>query len=150
VSQRVKRDIRRLCQCLLYMTALHLCPALRKKAQKDGYDTVRDQYRSFQEEGREVLKEPVTEKTIVQAWSLFGRVLGSLPARTLRTSGGIEVVVYKFQARLLEFGNKYRTEKTDSAHHDRSVERSQKTGFDLLRVTQTLARGDLEHNLLFR
>lgn len=132
------------------MTALHLCPAFRKKAQKDGYDNVRDQYRSFQEEGREVLREPVTEKTIVQAWSLFGRVLGSLPAQPVHAVGGIEVVVYKFQARLLEFGNKYRTEKADTSSHDRSVERSQKTGFDLLRVTQTLARGDLEQNLLLR
>ena len=150
MSQRVKRDIRRLCQSLLYMTALHLCPAFRKKAQREGCDAVIARYRSLQEEGREVLKEPVTEKTIVQVWSLFSRVLGSLPAQPVQPVGGMEVVVLKFQARLLEFGNKcrYRTEKPDAPLHDRTVERSRKTGFDLLRVTQNLARGDLEQNPL--
>ncbi|HXI09912.1 MAG TPA: hypothetical protein VNK06_03825 [Thermodesulfobacteriota bacterium] len=150
MSQRVKRDIRRLCQSLLYMTALHLCPAFRKKAQREGCDAVMARYRSLQEEGREVLKEPVTEKTIVQAWSLFSRVLGSLPAQPVQPVGGMEVVVSKFQVRLLEFGNKcrYRTEKPDAPLHDRTVERSRKTGFDLLRVTQNLARGDLEQNPL--
>lgn len=150
MSQRVKRDIRRLCQSLLYMTALHLCPAFRKKAQTQGYNAVLDRYRSLQDEGREVLKEPVTEKTIVRAWSLFGRVLGSLPATHVQPVGGMEVVVFKFRARLLEFVNKYRTEKQDAPLHDRLVERSRRTGFDLLRVTQNLARGDLEHKLLFR
>lgn len=150
MSQRVKRDIRRLCQSLLYMTALHLCPAFRKKAQTQGYNAVLDRYRSLQDEGREVLKEPVTEKTIVRAWSLFGKVLCSLPATPVQPVGGMEVVVFKFRARLLEFVNKYRTEKQDAPLHDRIVERSRWTGFDLLRVTQNLARGDLEHKLLFR
>lgn len=132
------------------MTALHLCPAFRKKAQTQGYNAVLDRYRSLQDEGREVLKEPVTEKTIVRAWSLFGRVLCSLPATSVQPVGGMEVVVFKFRARLLEFVNKYRTEKQDAPLHDRLVERSRWTGFDLLRVTQNLARGGLEHNLLFR
>jgi len=130
------------------MTALHLCPALRKKARQEGPNGDMARYKSLQEEGRVVLKEPVTEKTIVQAWSLFGRVLGSLPVQPVHPIGGMEVVVSKFQVRLLEFGNKYRTEAPEAPTHIRAAERSRKTGFDLLRVTQNLARGDLEHHLL--
>lgn len=150
MSQRVKRDIRRLCQSLLYMTALHLCPAFRRKAQVKGYNAVLEQYRSLQNEGREVLKEPVTEKTIVRAWSLFSKVLGSLPGKPVQPVGGMEVVVYKLRERLLEFRNKFRTEKKpDAPLHDRTAEKSRKTGFDLLRVTLNLARGDLEQNSVF-
>lgn len=145
VSQRIKREINRLYQCLLYMTALRLCPVVRKRAQTDGLrygGLMPDE----QVEGRVITEK---ERTALNTLTIFGHVFGSLPLKVkkIQTVSGREVFVYEFQENILEFCLKSRADEPVSPRHYRNVERSQKTGFDLLRLTLNLARGNLEQHV---
>lgn len=58
-----------------------------------------------------------------------------------------DILVSEFQACPLEiFSSRRLAPKSDAANQDRSVEKSQKKGFDLLRVTLNLARGNIDTN----
>jgi len=74
----------------------------------------------------------------------FGRFLSLLPAERMHSESGRQFFLYKCRNRILEFGVRCKVESPDAPHHVRGVEKSRRSGFDLLRVTLNLARGDLE------
>ncbi len=86
------------------------------------------------------------ETTVLNALTLFGRVIHTVPQNAqsgfYETAG--EPIVCKFQKNVLEFGVKCRTESHAPKYPDRDIERSHKSGFEMLRLTFNLARGDLE------
>ncbi len=86
------------------------------------------------------------EITVLNALSLFGRVVQTMPqnAQTVSCEAAGEPIVCKFQKNMLEFGVKCRAEKLAPKYPDRDVERSYRSGFEMLKLTFNLARGDLE------
>lgn len=139
MSQRIKRKIKLLCQSLLYMTAVRLCPAMRKKAHSAGAN----EYCAQPQPSR---IEAPADKGIMNTLSAFGRAVISLPFTThgINTVEGDVILVYAFREQHTDFGTKIDDDKPRVSRPRRKAGRSQRTGFDLLRFTQILARGDLE------
>ncbi len=78
-------------------------------------------------------------------FTIFDRVIGSLQAGSVVCAKA--VFIYEFRTYALEiFFSKRSAVNNVSKHPDRKVERSQKKGFDVLRVTLNLARGNIETN----
>lgn len=141
MSQRIKRKIKHLCQSLLYMTAVRLCPAVRKRVKVEGAGA-----QGLALQVRSGIESVPGEKKVVTAFSAFGKVLCSLSfvSNSVHCSDSGATVVFKFREQVIEFGTKTADGAPSVKRPGRKAERSQRTGFDLLRFTQILARGDLE------
>ncbi len=72
-------------------------------------------------------------------FAIFGMVLGSLPVQ-----GSNEAFTFEFLDEVLEFGMKPKDDAVGLSRPGRDAEKSRKTGFDLIRLTFNLARGNLE------
>ncbi len=87
-----------------------------------------------------------TEGGARRAITVFGKVFFSLPA-SFQYISSADAFIYHYQYldRLQEFAAMTAEEKKPAAAaYARKAERSIKRGFDLLRLTLNLARGDLE------
>ncbi|MFQ5736045.1 MAG: hypothetical protein ACE5GY_04185 [Thermodesulfobacteriota bacterium] len=82
-----------------------------------------------------------------RAFTVFGKVLGSLPISFQYISAAdVFVYQYQYQDQVQEFCARPREAKKPAAVHQyaRKADGTLKRGFDLLRLTLNLARGDLE------
>lgn len=145
MSQRIKGKITRLCQSLFYRAGVRLCPALRKKSAAVDEVAVDRSARS-NPAARTEDNVPCPGKGVGVALSVLGRVAGSLPftAQSVQTAEGLAVLVCKLQDPNPEFGTKVKADEPCLKRTNREESRSLRTGFDLLRVTFNLARGNLE------
>lgn len=143
VSQRIRKGLGRLCQSLLYITALKLCPgrlrpearpAVPNGAAASGFD------------------RRAEEKAISNALTLVGKVLRSLPAKEnhINSLSAIEVFVSKLHEEVLEFAARDKAEKKPFVpRFGRRDKVSRSPGLENLKVTLNLARGDLEASLAY-
>lgn len=145
VISRISREFKRLIQCLLYMVAIRFCPAMKKKAQVQKIGAAFNSHSLKPIESSRPVDESA-EKSKLNALNVFGKVFGSLQFRIkkIQSVSGREAFVYEFHETILDFTSKPVAEKPVSPRQYGRSERSLKTGFDLLRVTLNLARGDLE------
>jgi len=154
---RIKIEMMRLCQSLVYMAAIYFCPSMRR--------------RRIEQAGAGMYREPVAGGAAVatmasapvalqapeggarRAIVVFGKVLSSLPSSFQYVSAADEFIYQQYQQQykqqyqdqLQEFGATHGEERGPSpVSYARKAERFIKRGFDLLRLTQNLARGDLE------
>ncbi|MBI5453509.1 MAG: hypothetical protein HY956_02665 [Deltaproteobacteria bacterium] len=132
MSQSIRIAIVRLCKCIIYMAAVRLCPAVRKKA--CGY-------------GIAVEFIPCIESAEAGeasgAISIFGKFISSIPAAA-GPFNCADAFVFDYQDHLAELGTKQAAEESESAAEYMSGGKPLKTGFDLIRLTLNLARGNLE------
>ncbi|MBI5491622.1 MAG: hypothetical protein HY893_01685 [Deltaproteobacteria bacterium] len=135
MSQRIKKEIVHLCHCLLYFTALHLCPAVRRRAAACGGAAIDNN--SLEIKGLQAERAPRGP------FAIFGMVLGSMPVQ-----GSTEAFTFEFHDEVLEFGMKPKDDAVKLSRPGRDAEKSRKTGFDLIRLTFNLARGNLEQAIL--
>ncbi len=133
MSQRIKKEIVRLCHCLLYFAALRLCPAMRRKAAICAG--------SHFESGSDD-KGPQADRAPLNPFAIFGKVLGSLPVQ-----GSSEFFVFEFHEEVPEFGAKHKDEAEKPSRPVMDASTPRKTGFDLIRLTFNLARGNLEQTI---
>lgn len=145
MGPRIKNEIMRLCRSLLYMAAIYLCPAFwKRRSEMSGVGA----YCWPSHDGLSV-KGSVSVKPdggAVRAFTIFGKVLCSLPISFHYIStADVFICQYQYKDHIQEFGVKPGEEKEPRViRYARKAERSLKTGFDLLRLTLNLARGDLE------
>lgn len=147
VGLRIKNEIKRLSCSLVYMVAMCLCPAMRKQDARG--DKRVSPYREPQigeADSIAVKNHPATEGAVKGAFAIFGKVINSIPVsfQCIRVA---DVFIYRFnyQDNVQEFGAMPSEErKTSAVRYVRKAEGSVKRGFDLLRLTLNLARGDLE------
>lgn len=152
MGQRIKNEITRLCQSLIYMAAIYFCPSMRKRrVEMSGVGMYRepavDGTLAIDASGSAVTHGP--DGSTMRAVTVFGKVLSSLPV-SFQCVSTADVFIFQqyqqqYQDRLQEFGAAPREESAPSAmNYARKAERFIKRSFDLLRLTQNLARGDLE------
>lgn len=128
----------------MYMTGARLCPAIRRKAATVSSEAVDPCAR------RNILRAgdnaQCAGRGVGVALSVLGRVAGSLPfsAQSVQTAEGLAVLVCKLQDPIPEFGTKAKADEPCLKRTNSDEQRSLRTGFDLLRVTFNLARGNLE------
>lgn len=129
----------------MYMTGACLCPAIRRKAAAVSSEAVDPCAR-----GNIILRAgdnaQCAGRGVGVALSVLGRVAGSLPfsAQSVQTVEGLAVLVCKLQDPTPEFGTKAKADEPCLKRTNSDEQRSLRTGFDLLRVTFNLARGNLE------
>lgn len=131
MSQSIRIAIVRLCKCIIYMAAVRLCPAVRKKAR--GGDASEIIVRIESPEAREASG----------AFSIFGKFISSIPAPHTPFNCA-DAFVFDYQDHLTELGTKQATEEAESVAEYVRGGKPLKTGFDLIRLTLNLARGNLE------
>lgn len=145
VSQRIKKGLRQLCQSLLYVTAMKLCPVAGRLRQEAvpaapheaapcGFD------------------RRAEDNALSNALALVGKVLGSLPAKEnhVNSLSAIEVFVSKLREEVLEFVAKDKAEKKPVVPRFGKRDKvTRSPGLENLKVTLNLARGDLESSLAF-
>lgn len=152
MGQRIKNEMMRLCQSLIYMAAIYFCPSMRKRrAELSGVGMYResavDGALAIAASGAGAMHG--TDGSAIRAITVFGKVFSSLPVSFQYVSTA-DVFIFQqyqqqYQDRLQEFGAAPREESAPSAmNYARKAERFIKRGFDFLRMTQNLARGDLE------
>lgn len=129
MSQSIRIAIVRLCKCIIYMAAVRLCPAMRRKA----YVAVEFVPRV---ESAEAFEAP-------GAISIFGKFFSSIPAAA-GPFNCADAFVFDCQDHLAELGTKQAAEEPEPAAEYMSGGKPLKTGFDLIRLTLNLARGNLE------
>lgn len=129
----------------MYMTGVRLCPVMRKKAASVNGEAV-DPCARRNIAVRAWDNAPSAAKGVGLALSVLGRVAGSLPfsAQSVQTAEGLAVLVCKLQDPTPEFGTKAKADEPCLKRTNRDEQGSLRTGFDLLRVTFNLARGNLE------
>ncbi|MBI5642288.1 MAG: hypothetical protein HY954_02310 [Deltaproteobacteria bacterium] len=141
MSQTIRKEIARFCRCLLYMTAVYFCPAVRKRVRSGEGDV--NLFKDVQAESLQVNR--AGEEAHSSPLAIFGKVIESLPINVERMHAGCgtDAFDFEFQDHILEYDVKPRTDKPVHAYHN-SKEWQQKTGLDLIRLTLNLARGNLE------
>ncbi len=146
VNQMVKREIKRLHIYLLRITSFIFGADSKRRDERCRPGTSTGPCRSAGTEPD--LNSPDDNAMLRNHPALFGRVLGSLNGVQAVCGKEFFIYIYKFQDHALDlFSAKRCNVKRSSPHPDRRVERSQKTGFDVLRVTLNLARGNIEPNV---
>lgn len=149
MGPRIKIEMMRLCQSLIYMAAIYFCPSMRKtRTGEAGAGMYRkplaDGAASAMAAAAGVASQ-CPEGGARRAITVFGKVISSLPASFQYVSTADVFIYQQYQDQLQEFGATPREERGPSAmNYARKAERFIKRGFDLLRLTQNLARGDLE------
>ena len=150
MGPRIKTEMMRLCQSLIYMAAIYFCPSMRKRriAQAGA-----GMYREPLAHGAVTMTEDAAsqchEGSARRAITVFRKVISSLPA-SFQYVGSADVFIYQqyqqqYQDHLQEFGATPAEESVPQAmSYARKAERFIKRGCDLLRLTQNLARGGLE------
>lgn len=118
----------------MYFTALRLCPAVRRRAAVCGASA---------DGNAAELKGLAAEKAQRGPFAIFNMVLGSLPVQ-----GSNEAFTFEFHDEVIEFGMKPKDDAAGISRPGRDAEKSRKTGFDLIRLTFNLARGNLEQAIL--
>lgn len=121
---------------------------MKRKGQGAGQSTAPQM--SGIQAGKLVMTVQHTDKAAHNAISIFGKVISSLPfsGNRIQFVSGREVFDYRFHDQVLEFSVTAIAEKTQAPNTGKRSERSRRTGFDLLRFTLNLARGDLEQHSL--
>lgn len=153
MGPRIKIEMMRLCQSLIYMAAIYFCPSMRKRRTGEAgagmyRKPLADSAASAMVAAAGVASQS-PEGGARRAITVFGKVISSLPSSFQYVSTA-DVFIYQqyqqqYQDQLQEFGATPREERGPSAmNYARKAERFIKRGFDLLRLTQNLARGDLE------
>lgn len=133
VSQSIRIAIVRLCKCLIYMVVVRLCPAVRKRACGDGV-AVELIARVEAADAREASSGAI---------SIFGKFISSIPAPA-GPFNCADAFVFDYQDHLVELGTKQAAEESEPVAEYMSGGKPLKTGFDLIRLTLNLARGNLE------
>ncbi|MBI2412696.1 MAG: hypothetical protein HYV24_05755 [Deltaproteobacteria bacterium] len=131
MSQSIRIAIVRLCKCIIYMAAVRLCPAVRKKAR--GGAALEVIARIESPEAREA----------TGAISIFGKFISSIPAPA-GPFNCADAFVFDYQDHLTELGTKQAAEEAEPVAEYMRGGKPLKTGFDLIRLTLNLARGNLE------
>lgn len=141
VSHRIKKELRRLCQCLLYITAARIRPASRKMLCIDNGAGEASCGTQERPSGYEMKKS---------ALDLIGRVLGSLPIHSegSNTVSAIETFVCKLREEDADFSSSEADRPMVPVYLSRRTKVSRSPGLENLKVTLNLARGDLEEALL--
>lgn len=145
VSQRIFMGLRQLCQSLLYIAALKLCPTT-SRARSDARTAVPNGAAATRLDRRS------DERTLTHALNLFSKVLLSLPAQETHVNSlsAIEVFVAKLNEEVLEFSARDdAAQKPAARRFGRKAEISRSPGLESLKVTLNLARGDLESSFAF-
>lgn len=131
MSQSIRIAIVRLCKCVIYAIAVRLCPAVRKRA-SNGADVElvarAESAPSFEAGGTA---------------SIFGKFISSIPV-VAGPNNSAEAFVFDFQDHLIERGTKQVSEDAEPLVDYVRSGKPLKTGFDLIRLTLNLARGNLE------
>ncbi len=140
VSHRIAIELRRLCQCLLYITAARIRPASWKK--------LCDEKRPNAETPREELS--AGSEMTKSALDLISRVLGSLPIHSegFDTVSAIETFVCKLREEEADFSSSAAEMPLVRSYLARRTKLLRSPGLENLKVTLNLARGDLEEAVL--
>lgn len=131
MSQSIRIAIVRLCKCVIYVIAARLCPAVRKRASNGAvveHIARAESAGAFEAGG---------------AASIFGKFISSIPA-VAGPNNSVDTFVFDFQDHLIERGTKQVSEDTEPLVDYVRSGKPLKTGFDLIRLTLNLARGNLE------
>lgn len=142
MSRRIRKEFKRLCQCLLYAAAVRVCPA----ASMDfGPDKTAADISSGVAEKR-MARSP-QEKKGRSALEIVGLIIGSLPISPegSNTVSAIEAFVSKLREEAVEFCSRENAvEKPAVPYSSRSAKVSRSPGLEDLKVMLNLARGNLE------
>ncbi|HEY4706108.1 MAG: hypothetical protein A2054_01655 [Deltaproteobacteria bacterium GWA2_55_10] len=142
VSHSISKELRRLCRCLLYITAVRIRPASWKRFCDDKRTAV---------ETLPGAEERSTGSDMTKsALDLIGRVLGSLPIHSegFDTVSAIETFVCKLREEEADFSSNAVDTPLVRSYLARRTKLLRSPGLENLKVTLNLARGDLEEALL--
>ncbi|OGP15358.1 MAG: hypothetical protein A2054_10495 [Deltaproteobacteria bacterium GWA2_55_10] len=142
MSHRITKELKRLCQRLLYITAVRIRPASWKRRC--------DEKRIAGEILPGVQESFVGAEMTKSALDLIGRVLGSLPiySEGFDTVSAIETFVCKLREEEALFSSSVVDRPLVPHYLARRTKVSGSPGLANLKVTLNLARGDLEEALL--
>ena len=145
MSQRIKKEIDRLCRSSLYPVAVRLCAAIRNRVYSSRQNGRERTGVAFCLRQFNMTATPqAAGKAGARVCLFFGRAINSLQSRRIQAVGGGEFFAYRYEWASIENIVKGKTLNTISIRQSIMHKRSHKTGFDLLRITQNLARGNLE------
>lgn len=151
MSLGIRKELKRLCQCLIYMAALRICPAVRRKTRLEGgrpagLSPAHSEGRAAR--GAEERKPSGALEAIGRAISI-SQQSGNSSKERITTVSGIEVFIYEFRDEVLEFCSRAQSEeKAVKPRFGRTIKATRSPGLDSIKVTLNLARGNLDESVL--